>query len=139
MTEPFKKTNPTQTSGPAQKHRPLNVYFDGACPLCRREISWLKTFNSPTLHFIDISTNDFVPPGNFSRETLMGQIHAIEESGALYTGVEVFRQIYSRVGLGWLVAPTAWPGLKWLFDRAYVWFAKNRLRITGRSDSCSCQ
>ncbi|MDD2943092.1 MAG: DUF393 domain-containing protein [bacterium] len=122
-----------------QKHSPLTVYFDGACPLCRREISWLRTFNSPSLNFIDISTKDFLPPANLSQEALMRQIHAIEESGLLYTGIEVFRQIYSRIGLGWLVAPTAWPGLKWLFDRAYTWFAKNRLRITGRNDSCTCR
>ena len=31
--------------------------------------------------------------------------------------------------LGWLLAPTGWPGLRWLSDRGYEWFARNRLAI----------
>ena len=36
------------------------------------------------------------------------------------------------VGLAWLVAPARWPGFRWLLDRAYLWFARNRLQWTGR-------
>jgi predicted DCC family thiol-disulfide oxidoreductase YuxK len=43
---------------------------------------------------------------------------------------------YAAVGLGWLVAPTRWPCLPRLADRAYQIFARNRLRWTGRESAC---
>ena len=48
----------------------------------------------------------------------------------------------AAVGLGWLLAPTRWPGLRRLSDAAYRVFARNRLRWTGRQDACggdSCE
>jgi predicted DCC family thiol-disulfide oxidoreductase YuxK len=57
--------------------------------------------------------------------------------GTLVEGVEVFRRAYAAVGLGWLVAPTRWPLLRPLADAAYRWFARNRLRLTGRGEVCN--
>ncbi len=50
--------------------------------------------------------------------------------------MEVFRRAYGAVGLGWLPAPSRWPGLRQLFDAAYRVFARNRLRWTGRAEAC---
>jgi len=49
----------------------------------------------------------------------------------------VFRRAYAAVGFGWLVAPTRWPLVRPLADAAYRWFARNRLRLTGRGEVCS--
>jgi predicted DCC family thiol-disulfide oxidoreductase YuxK len=54
-------------------------------------------------------------------------------------GVEVFRRAYAAVGLGWLLAPTRWPGLRRASDAAYRWFARNRLRLTGRPAPCDAE
>lgn len=75
-------------------------------------------------------------------DQVMGQIHGIHhhgisDTGTISTGMQVFRDAYSLVGWGWLWAPTGWPILKPIFDRFYVWFAKNRLRLTGRKDECA--
>jgi len=51
--------------------------------------------------------------------------------------MEVFRRAYGAVGLGWLLAPSRWPLLGRLFDAAYRWFARNRLRWTGRQAACA--
>jgi len=53
-------------------------------------------------------------------------------------GMEVFRRAYAAVGLGWLLAPSGWPGVGRLFDAAYRWFARNRLRLTGRGPAHAC-
>lgn len=37
---------------------------------------------------------------------------------------------------GEVMAPTRWPGLRRLADRAYRIFARNRLRWTGRASTC---
>jgi len=63
---------------------------------------------------------------------LMARIHAVLPDGSLVEGVEVFRRAYTAVGLGWTLAWTAWPGLRPLADAGYRWFARNRLRLTGR-------
>jgi predicted DCC family thiol-disulfide oxidoreductase YuxK len=67
---------------------------------------------------------------------LMGHIHGQLPDGRLITGVEVFRRAYAAVGLGVLLAPTGWPLLRPLFDAAYGWFARNRMRLTGRGAIC---
>jgi predicted DCC family thiol-disulfide oxidoreductase YuxK len=69
-------------------------------------------------------------------EQLMARIHAVLPNGELVEGVEVFRQAYAAVGLGWLMAPTRWPGLRRVADLAYRVFATNRLRWTGRESAC---
>jgi len=66
----------------------------------------------------------------------MARIHGVLPDGSIVEGVEVFRRAYAAVGLGWLVAPTRWPGLRWLAEWSYQVFARNRLRWTGRSSAC---
>ena len=51
-------------------------------------------------------------------------------------GVEVFRRLYTAIGLGPLVWATRLPIVSGLLDWGYRFFARNRLRWTGRcSDS----
>jgi predicted DCC family thiol-disulfide oxidoreductase YuxK len=125
------------TSGKAK----FRVLIDGGCPLCRREAALLRRLDRSRgrLQLVDITAPDFDPSQTGrSMDDLMGAIHAITADGAIVTGMEVFRRAYAAVGLGWLLAPTAWPGLRPLFDRAYRWFARNRLRLTGRrGDACA--
>ena len=61
----------------------------------------------------------------------MGVIHGVFPDGRIVKKVEVFREAYRAIGLGWIVAPMAWPGLRWLADIGYEWFARNRMRIGG--------
>ena len=66
----------------------------------------------------------------------MGQIHGITWDGRIVRGLEVFRQAYDAISLGWLLAPTGWPWIRPFADLMYRWFARNRLRITGRGSAC---
>jgi predicted DCC family thiol-disulfide oxidoreductase YuxK len=69
----------------------------------------------------------------------MARIHGVLPDGTAIEGVEVFRRAYAAVGLGWLMAPTRWPGLRRLADLAYRIFARNRLRWTGRVSACEAE
>jgi len=115
------------------------VLYDGDCPLCSREIRFLERCDRGrgAILFEDIAAADFDPGvhGVELRE-LMARIHGVLPDGTLVEGVEVFRRAYAAVGLGWLVAPTRWPGLRRLTDLAYRVFARNRLRWTGRASDC---
>ncbi len=110
----------------------IRVLYDGACPLCTREIRALRRLDRGRgrISFVDIAGFDPAPYG-MRYETLRSRIHAVLPDGTLLDGVEVFRRLYRAVGLGWLLAPTGWPGLRPLFDAAYRVFARNRLRLTG--------
>jgi predicted DCC family thiol-disulfide oxidoreductase YuxK len=117
----------------------IKVLFDGACPLCRREAAIWRRLDRGRgrIALVDIASPDVeAAEYGLSRAQIMAEIHGILPSGTIVRGMEVFRRAYAAVGLGWLLAPTAWPLLRPVFDRAYRWFARNRLRLTGRSWVC---
>jgi predicted DCC family thiol-disulfide oxidoreductase YuxK len=115
----------------------IQVFFDGECPLCRREIDVLRRRDAGRgfIAFEDISAPGFdASRHGFEFAALMGRIHGVLPDGSVVEGVEVFRRLYAAVGLGWVLAPTRWPVLRPLTDAIYRWFARNRIRITGRSE-----
>lgn len=121
----------------------FEVFFDGDCPLCRREIDWLrKKDKRGNILFSDIAVADFdcTEVGKTNKE-LMDFIHgrflAGKRAGELTQGVEVFRNIYAQLGWKWVVGTTRIPGISHLLDGAYWVFAKNRLWITGRREKCT--
>ena len=118
----------------------VEVYYDGECPLCMREIRILRRLDRrDRIRFTDIAAPDFDATSvGLDRATLMDKIHARLASGELITGVEVFRCLYEAVGFGPVVALSRLPGIRQLLDAAYGWFARNRLRLTGRCDSTVC-
>ena len=89
------------------------------------------------IELIDIAAPDF-DPARYGRslDTLMARIHGVLPDGTVIEGMEVFRRAYAAIGLGWVLAPSRWPLVGRLFDAAYTWFAKNRLRLTGRAHEC---
>lgn len=112
----------------------VEVFFDGACPLCMREIRMLRRRDRrDRIVFTDIAAPDF-DPASYGTDlpTLMARIHGRLADGTWIEGVEVFRQLYAAIGFGWLVAVTRVPGVSHLCRLGYHLFAKNRLRLTGR-------
>lgn len=118
----------------------IEIFYDGDCPLCMREMAFLERRDKKhRIRFTNIAAPDFDPESlGLPMSQLMDRIHARLPDGTWIEGVEVFRRVYGAVGLGWLLAPTRWPGLRQLSDIAYRVFAKNRLRFTGRCDSDGC-
>jgi predicted DCC family thiol-disulfide oxidoreductase YuxK len=122
------------------ERKPLRVLIDGECPLCRREGEFLRRRDAGRGRLLleDITSDGFDPRRyGLTPAEVMGQIHAVTWDGRILTGMDVFRAAYDAVGLGWLLAPTRWPGLRSVADSAYRFFARNRLRITGRSSGCT--
>ena len=118
----------------------IEVFYDGDCPLCMREIAFLLRRNRRgRARFTNIAAPDFDPAAlGITWERLMDRIHGRLPDGTWLEGVEVFRRVYGAVGLGWLLAPTRLPGLRQLADWAYRVFAKNRLKWTGRCGPDGC-
>lgn len=109
----------------------FKLLYDGQCPLCSREAAWLQRRSKKGhLAFEDISAPGFdAARYGVTQNEVMGVIHGVYPDGRVVRKVAVFRQAYREVGLGWLLAPTGWPGLRHIADWGYEWFARNRLAI----------
>jgi predicted DCC family thiol-disulfide oxidoreductase YuxK len=112
----------------------FEVFYDGDCPLCKREIDWLrKKDRQQLIQFTDIAADDFDPdPLGRSHDELMARIHGRMPDGTVIEGVEVFRQLYSRIGFGRAVGFSRLPVIKTALEASYRVFAKLRLPVTGR-------
>jgi predicted DCC family thiol-disulfide oxidoreductase YuxK len=117
---------------------PLTVFFDGACPICAREIALMKRLDRRRqLEFCDFSTQEYdAASSGFATGDLGAVIHARWADGSVITGVDVFRAMWEAVGLGLLAKLSRLSLVEPLLLRAYAWFARNRLRLTGRSHAC---
>jgi predicted DCC family thiol-disulfide oxidoreductase YuxK len=119
--------------------RSFEVFFDGDCPLCAREIRWLQRLDRRlNITFSNIAAPEFVSPYGVTHDELMAEIHGRHANGDMVKGVEVFRQLYTAVGFGPLVQLTRLPLVRQLLNFGYHLFAKNRLRLTGRCDKNGC-
>ncbi|MGD9853565.1 MAG: thiol-disulfide oxidoreductase DCC family protein [Planctomycetaceae bacterium] len=135
---PRRASQPYGTGGGPQDYA-IEVFYDGDCPLCRREINLLQRLDRhQRLRLTNIAAPDF-KAAEYGRTLgeLMAEMHGRLPNGEWVTGVETFRRIDAAVGCGWLAAATRLPGVAQLADAAYRLFAHNRLRLTGRcNDQC---
>ena len=114
----------------------LTLLYDGGCPLCVREVTFLRRRDrEQSIRFIDVDAQDYCPEDwcGISYRQAMARIHAIQADGTVLTDVEVFREAYRLIGLGWLYAPTRWPLLGPVVDAFYRVWARYRLQITNRA------
>ena len=79
------------------------VYFDGACPLCKREISLYKKLDKDgIISWVDIS--DCSPSvAGISRNDLLKRFHVKSKDGEIFSGAEAFFNLWREL-----------PGWKWL-------------------------
>jgi predicted DCC family thiol-disulfide oxidoreductase YuxK len=118
----------------------VEAFFDGECPLCTKGIELVRKLDRRSrVRFVDIAAPTFDASSvGRTHDELMARIHARLPDGKLVEGVDVFRLMYAAVGFGPVVALTRIPGVTQLLDAGYTWFAKNRLRLTGRSATDAC-
>ncbi|MEM9501234.1 MAG: DUF393 domain-containing protein [Pseudomonadota bacterium] len=110
-------------------HPKVKVWFDGACPLCQREISLMRRLDTEgAIDFVDVSDNGD-PSCPIDQAELLARFHA-EEDGKVLSGAAAFaamwRAIPSMRRLGLMARnKTVLCVLEWL----YVRFLKIRPRL----------
>jgi predicted DCC family thiol-disulfide oxidoreductase YuxK len=120
----------------------LQVYYDGLCPLCSREISLYRRRAASEgvegrLDFVDIMAPGFVA-AKFGLDPVEVQklFHVRTESGALLSGVGAFAEIWKVIpGFGvplWLYQHQP---SRAVMDLGYILFAKARPFLP-RKKSC---
>ena len=111
--------------------------FDGGCPLCLRETRFLKKKDSSNkINFIDINNDNYNPSlyKDISYSEAMSNLHGILENGDIIKGLDVLAYSYKLIGLGWVYYPLKIEFLAPLLRLFYQYWAKYRLKITGRSN-----
>ncbi len=107
---------------------PVTLFYDGSCPLCNKEVNWLKTQNKfGRLMFEDIKEANFSNryPALDSTE-LDRTLHAKLGDGRMVKGVDATISAWEAVGKGWMLTPLTWPVFSSIAGLAYQGFANNR-------------
>jgi predicted DCC family thiol-disulfide oxidoreductase YuxK len=80
----------------------LEVFFDGSCPLCRREIAYYQRLDvSRCLAWVDISMNHAICPDGYCQQDLLKRFHVRTPDGRIVSGAAGF-------ALLWTLLPGAW-------------------------------
>lgn len=106
----------------------ITVFYDGACPLCIREIGLLRRLApQDAICFEDVSPPDASPSCDISRSRLMARFHARLPDGAVVEGAQAFTEAWSRVAwLTWLRPLGRNCASRWFLNRLYDGFLKVR-------------
>ncbi|MCW8347111.1 DUF393 domain-containing protein [Vibrio sp. ZSDZ65] len=124
----------------------LTLFYDGTCPLCKKEMAALRKHDIyKRIDTVDIFSEDFHDYPQIDPKKANTILHAIDESGRLWLGLDAVYHAWNLVGKGWMYAPSRWRLIKPTADKLYYYFARNRYQIslwlTGKSrcsnGSCS--
>lgn len=126
-----RRTSPKPEQGDrSQEASPsLIVWFDGACPLCRREIALFKRLDRRgAIHFEDVDRADAVCP--LDRAELLSRFHAQELGHAVVSGAAAFAAMWRAIPLLRPIGEIArLPPILWALDFAYRRFLVIRPQI----------
>ncbi len=114
------------------------LLYDGACPVCSREVLWLHRRRPDAIAAVDIAAEGFDPEiFGLDAGQVDAALYGIRPDGSVTVGMDSLREGYRLAGLGWLIAWTGWWPARPAFDAFYRSFARNRMRIgrlLGRQD-----
>jgi len=111
----------------------LTVFYDGGCPLCRREIAHYRRLDRPAaIDWVDITKDEHALDAvGLDLATAMRRIHAHEPDDRLVTGINAFVAIWRRLPwyrrLASLVIGLRLTGpLDWAYGRFADWRLRRR-------------
>jgi predicted DCC family thiol-disulfide oxidoreductase YuxK len=109
----------------------LTVLYDGACPLCRREISLYRGLQplgqAAPLCFADVSDAALPLPPGTTQAQLLARFHVRLRNGELLSGAQAFLALWAALpGWRWLALAGRLPGAAWLMERSYRRFLRWR-------------
>jgi predicted DCC family thiol-disulfide oxidoreductase YuxK len=123
----------------AHTGRPV-VLFDGACPMCSREIAHYRRLpGADAVDWVDITSHPNLE-GSFGipHEQAMARFHVRDRDGHWHTGAQGFAELWTHLrGYRQLARAVTGLGLLPAMDRAYDRFARWRLRRQCDDGACT--
>ena len=106
----------------------LTVYFDGACPLCRREVALYRDLPAAVpVAWCDVSGPAVNSPEAPEHERLLARFHVRQADGQWLSGARAFIALWAELpGWRWLARVGRLPGMAALMELAYRAFLRIR-------------
>lgn len=106
----------------------LTVLYDGACPLCRREIALYRGLAADRpVAFVDANDPTAALPDGRDRAELLARFHVLDAEGRWQDGARGFVALWAVMpGWRWLARLAALPGMTPLMEAAYRGFLRVR-------------
>jgi demethoxyubiquinone hydroxylase (CLK1/Coq7/Cat5 family) len=113
---------------------PLTVFFDGSCPLCRREIAVYRGLNAARpVCFADVGDPALLPPPGITQEALKSRFHVRQADGRTVSGARAFLALWAVLpGWRWLARIGSLPGVTPLLEWGYQGFLRVRPAVQRR-------
>jgi predicted DCC family thiol-disulfide oxidoreductase YuxK len=107
----------------------VKVWFDGACPLCLREIALMRRLDKRgAITFVDVAAGAD-PSCPIDRTTLLARFHA-EEDGVVHSGAAAFAAMWRAIPmLRPLGLAARWRPVLLVLEAGYIRFLKVRPRL----------
>ena len=114
----------------------LTVLYDGACPLCRREIGVYQGLQpieaTHTLKFSDISRADTALPPGGVRSDYLARFHVQRSDGQVLSGAAAFAALWATLpGWRYLAMAARVPGVTPALELVYRAFLRIRPQMQG--------
>ncbi|HEX4878227.1 MAG TPA: demethoxyubiquinone hydroxylase family protein [Limnobacter sp.] len=118
-------------SNPSSKNDCLTVFYDGSCPLCRREIALYQGLKADQpIEWKDVSAEHTELPAHCQRDMLMQRFHVQNPAGELQSGALAFATLWQALpGWRWLGRLSRLPGVLPMMEWLYRFFLKIRPRM----------
>ena len=105
----------------------LTVLFDGACPLCRREVGVYRSLTpidgGPALQWLDVSLPQTALPAGGVQSAYLARFHVQRADGQMLSGAAAFVALWTVLpGWRWLARLTALPGATAALELTYRGF-----------------
>lgn len=106
----------------------LQVYYDGACPLCRRKIAFYERRAGGRIAFIDVAAADAGALGaGLDKAAALSRFHVRDGEGRLLDGAAAFAALWRATpGLAWAGRLLRGRAALWLAERGYRLFLRIR-------------
>jgi predicted DCC family thiol-disulfide oxidoreductase YuxK len=133
---------PVQAAAPDQNATTpaATVYFDGACPLCSREIgAYRRLEGAADICWVDVhGATEAGPAVDLSREQALARFHVRAADGTLVSGGAAFVLLWRQLpSLNWLAVIASHPPVSWCVEPAYRLFLRLRPWLTRRRSTTS--
>lgn len=122
----------------------LTVYYNGACPICSREIDHYRQLcerHPAPLAWVDISQDLLVlAPRGVDSLSIKRRLHAIDADDTLHAGVAAFIELWRRLPYyRWLGRLVALPGIRQMAEWVYEGLlAPALVRFNRWRERCAC-
>lgn len=110
----------------------FQVFYDGSCPICSREIEvYKRQQGAQNVNWVDVSerVDDTLAPG-LGRKQAMGRFHVVDREGEVHSGASAFAELWTVLPSFALLGRIAkFKPVTWVLEVAYRGFLRIRPTI----------